>query len=221
MTTISQALILDFDGTITEQDLGDMICDRFAAPDWRTLDDAWERGELSLFEAQRQMWGTIRTAGEAVLAYAREAGRLRGGIDDLLAAAEQTGTRLVIASGGFNFYIDAVLGDRLGRFDAVLCNEATLTANGIDLAFPLQERFGCPRCAVCKGHVCDHYRALGHRVIYVGDGNSDRCAVGRADTLAAVRGSKLAGYAAGSAIEFDQLSELIPLLTGAGVGPIR
>jgi len=60
----------------------------------------------------------------------------------------------------------------------------------VEIEFPHGD-LACGRCAVCKGLVCDRARADGRRVIFVGDGASDRCAIGRADVLCAVRGSLL------------------------------
>ena len=56
----SPVVVLDFDGTVTQKDIGDEICDRFAPPAWRDIDAAWVRNEISLPDAQRQMWALAR-----------------------------------------------------------------------------------------------------------------------------------------------------------------
>src|SRR5581483_10518954 len=110
------ALVLDFDGTITTADLGDALCSRFAPPSWRDVDAEWVRGEVSLPEAQRRMWALARATREEALAAAREIGRLREGLDALLDGAHARGVPVWIASGGFDFYVEALLGARLARF---------------------------------------------------------------------------------------------------------
>src|SRR5438309_1022287 len=88
VTRQSPVIVLDFDGTVTQKDIGDEICDRFAPPAWREIDAAWVRNEISLPEAQRRMWGLARAERPEALAHARAIGHLRPGLDALLAAAE-------------------------------------------------------------------------------------------------------------------------------------
>src|SRR3954468_4106107 len=94
VTAPRPVVVLDFDGTVTQRDIGDEICDRFAPPVWRDIDAAWVRNEISLPEAQRRMWGLARAERPEALAYAREVGHLRPGLDGLLAAARRDGASL-------------------------------------------------------------------------------------------------------------------------------
>jgi 2-hydroxy-3-keto-5-methylthiopentenyl-1-phosphate phosphatase len=184
-------LVLDFDGTVTHKDLGDEICSRFAPPDWRAIDERWLRNEISLPEAQRQMWALARCEEPEALAYARQVGALRPGLDVLLDAVTRAGGATWLASGGFDFYIRAILGSRLERFERTYYNSAAFMRGTVQVDFP-HDHLACGRCAICKGKVCDLARANGTKVVFVGDGASDRCAIGRADLLCAVEGSLLA-----------------------------
>jgi 2-hydroxy-3-keto-5-methylthiopentenyl-1-phosphate phosphatase len=202
-------LILDFDGTVTIADVGDEICERFAGPRWRELDRLWLERRISLPEAQDGMWALVAGAPAEILAHARRVGQVRPGLDALLDAAR--GAEIILASGGFDFYIQAILGARLDRFAAVFTNRGVLEGGGVTISFPHRAALGCKLCAVCKGRICDDRRAAGRRVVFVGDGSSDGCAVGRADLLYAVRGSRLASgcrAAAAPALEFDGLDEI-------------
>ena len=187
----SPVVVLDFDGTVTQKDIGDEICDRFAPPVWRDIDAAWVRNEISLPEAQRRMWGQARAERPEALAYARHIGHLRPGLDALMEAARRAGATLWLASGGFDFYIEALLGPRLGAFERRYFNVTRFIDGRIEVDFPHGE-LACGRCAVCKGKVCDAARATGRPTLFIGDGASDRCAIGRADRVFAVRGSLLA-----------------------------
>jgi len=182
--------VLDFDGTVTTKDIGDEVCNRFAPPVWRDIDAEWVRNEISLPEAQRRMWSLARCTRDEAVAFGREVGTLRPGLDGFLDAAAQAGARLWLASGGFDFYIEAILGDRMARFERTFFNRTRFAAGSIELAF--HEGLSCDKCAVCKGRVCETARAEGARVLFVGDGASDRCAIGKADELFAVAGSLLA-----------------------------
>ena len=188
VTRQSPVIVLDFDGTVTQKDIGDEICDRFAPPAWRDIDAAWVRNEISLPDAQRQMWALARAERPDALDYARQIGHLRPGLDALIGAAQATGATLWLASGGFDFYIEALLGERLSVFERTYFNRTQFTGGRIAVDFPHVE-LACGRCAVCKGKVCDEARATGRETVFIGDGASDRCAIGRADRIFAVRGS--------------------------------
>jgi 2-hydroxy-3-keto-5-methylthiopentenyl-1-phosphate phosphatase len=203
-------LVLDFDGTLTDVDVGDAVCDLFAPPAWREIDERWVRREISLPEAQRGMWALVRATRERALAGAREVGRLRPGLEALLDRAEQQGAEVWLASGGFDFYIEALLGPWLGRFARTYYNATHFDGDRLAVDFP-HVALACTSCAVCKGKVCDLARERGGPVLFVGDGHSDRCVIGRADRVAAVRGSHLARWCREqgvTALEFDRLDEV-------------
>jgi 2-hydroxy-3-keto-5-methylthiopentenyl-1-phosphate phosphatase len=187
----SFVLVLDFDGTVTVKDIGDEVCDRFAPPEWKEIDAAWVRNEITLPEAQRRMWKLVRAERHAAAAFARSVGRLRDGLDALIARVTDRGGALWLASGGFDFYIEALLDGHLPRFQRVYFNTTRFHGDSVEIDFP-HAALACDRCAVCKGKVCDLARAEAERVVFVGDGSSDRCAIARADTLYAVAGSLLA-----------------------------
>lgn len=212
-----RTLVLDFDGTLTLGDIGDLICGRFATPAWADIDAAWVRGELSLAEAQRQMWALCRcTAGQA-LEHAREVGHLRPGLDDLLAAAAAKHVPVWLASGGFDFYIEEILGPtRLLGLGRRYYNQARFAGDRVQVSFP-HEDLSCRRCAVCKGRVCGLAAAAGGGpVAFVGDGTSDRCvldhaAPGTTAAIFAVAGGPLEAEAAAlgaAVVPFTDLSEV-------------
>jgi 2,3-diketo-5-methylthio-1-phosphopentane phosphatase len=216
-------IVLDFDGTVTTLDVGDAVCDRFAPADWRDIDAKWHRGEISLPEAQRGMWALVRAAPSEIEAYVGEVARLRPGLDALLDEADRQGWAVTVASGGFDFYIRPVLGPkRLARLAACYSNRAHFENGGVRLEFA-DGSLACRRCAVCKGKICERLRAPGVRVAFVGDGYSDRCAIGRADRLYAVRGSSLASGCAErgfACVEFEDLDQVRRALLGDDPPPI-
>jgi len=212
-------LILDFDGTVTDKDIGDEVCDRFADPGWKAIDDAWVRNEISLPEAQRQMWALARASREEAVAYAREVGHRRPGLPLLLDEVARQGGETWLASGGFDFYVEALLGDEAQRFSRRYYNSTHFVDGRIEVGFP-HTAFACERCAVCKGKVCDEARAVARRVVFVGDGSSDRCAVGRCDALFAVTGGILDRHCAAlgaDVMRFATLDEVAQALARSEV----
>ncbi len=217
-------LILDFDGTVTRDDIGDLICGRFAPPRWREIADRWARGDLSLSEAQRQMWALCRCTLADAVAYAHEVGVLRPGLDRLLTAAAAAGVPVTLASGGFDFYIEPLLGQaRLNSLSSRFYNRARFHGEIVKIEFPHGD-LSCARCAICKGRVCQNVRvAVAGPIAFVGDGFSDRCILDhvgqKVDAIFAVRGSDLDRLllAEGApAQRFDDLHEVAAALFGVG-----
>ena len=211
---VSGVLVLDFDGTVTTAVIGDAICDRFAPPAWREYDERWIRNELPLPDAQRAIWEMARATPAALAAFlASETCALRPGLPALVERARERGLGVWVASGGFDFYIDVLLGPARAAIDRFFCNRGRLEPDGrFAIDFPHRD-LACGRCAVCKGRVCDRARAdLGGPVLFVGDGHSDRCVIGHADRIAAVRGRPLAEHLAAHAVAatpFDRLDDLL------------
>lgn len=175
-------VVLDFDGTITKLDISDEICRQFAAPTWRDIDVQWENGELSLAEAQTRIWRLVRGTRQELVAHAKKSGAYRAGLDLLLDSVRgNQAIQLWLASGGFDFYIQPIMGERLGRFSRAFFHKAEFVAKRVQLGFQ-HANLACETCAICKGKVVD--LALAHtdaQVIFVGDGSSDRCVIDRDD----------------------------------------
>ncbi len=210
-------VVFDFDGTITERDIGDEICDHFAPPAWREIDNAWLRKEISLPEAQRQMWALARATRTDAIEYSRKVGQRRAGLLPLLSALGRVGTPIWLASGGFDFYIEALLGADLAYFERLYFNTTHFVDGRIEVEFPHRE-LACDLCAVCKGKVCDLARHTGRSAFFIGDGASDRCVVGRADEVFAVRDSKLDVYLSELGAPFHRFrtfKDLLPLVERA------
>ena len=204
-------IVVDFDNTITTRDIGDEICDRFAPPAWRELDRAWLNREMSLPDAQVKIWAMVKATRDEAVAFTRSITSLRDGFADFATRARAQGIPLVLASGGFDFYIEPLLGPLLDCFSAAYYNRADITPEGTTIEFA-DTALSCPKCAVCKGRIVERERIPGRTVVFVGDGASDRCAINVADTLYAVRGGNLEREApeAGTQVRvFDSFLEVM------------
>lgn len=204
-------LVCDFDGTLALEDLGDALCARFADPSWREHEAAWHEGRLSLPEAQRRMWATVRADAETLREAAMELGALRPGADALFEAARRGDIELVIASGGFDLYVEPLLGGRRALVSALYCNHLEPSSDGAVPHFPHAELAKGPY-AICKAEVVRRHRAA-H---FCGDGSSDRSVTDTEVTIHAVRGSLLEtwcnerGHACVPFDDFQQVLARIP-----------
>ena len=82
MTTI----FVDFDGTITEQDLLDTIAQTFGDPEvYAEVDRAWTRTALTLHEVLRREFEPVRAPLPEVVGWVLEHAVIRPGFHDLVA----------------------------------------------------------------------------------------------------------------------------------------
>jgi 2,3-diketo-5-methylthio-1-phosphopentane phosphatase len=207
-------IVLDFDGTLTETDVGRALCERYADPSWEKPIRRWLRGEISFPEAQKIVWGTIAPRRDELLSYAHEVGRLRAGAEQLFEAAQKGQVELVLASGGFDLYIEPLLGARLTCFRELFYNRLRITEQGISPLFPYAD-LACKECGVCKGKVIARYAKAEQRVLFCGDGSSDRCALSVQSELFAVRGSDFDRHCAIHGVTYTSFDDFRTVLTEA------
>lgn len=205
-------MVVDFDGTLTLRDVGDEICDRFADPSWRDEERALARREVSMVAAQSRMWPLVRASPDALEAHVRAVGTLRSGAAELLDAGAAGEIDLVLASGGFDFYIEQLLAPWIERhaFRARYANRGRPEAGSVSVSFP-HDDLRCAYCAVCKGRVVQRHRE-GRPVVFVGDGVTDLCGARVASEVFAIRGGALASLAREEGIETTVIDTLWPVL---------
>jgi len=182
----SRTLVVDFDGTITEQDLLDDIAQTFGDHEvYREVDRGLDRGTLSLHEVIRREFEPVRAELGEVVEYALRHTRVRPGFRELVERAHASGWRLVVVSSGFHELIEPVL-DREGVEVELHANRVDARADGWRVLWTYGEE--CGTCGEsCKRATVDAL-ANGGEVVYIGDGYSDRCAAESADRVFARRG---------------------------------
>jgi 2,3-diketo-5-methylthio-1-phosphopentane phosphatase len=199
-----RTLVVDFDGTITEQDLLDTIAQTFGDEEvYREVDEALDEDSLSLNEVIRREFEPVRAPLEEVRAWVLENVRVRPGFRELVDLARERGWRFVIVSSGFRELIEPVL-EREGVADLeLLSNTVDPDPSGWRVRFRVSEV-----CEVC-GQPCKRSTAAaladGTELVYVGDGYSDRCAAEASDLVFARRG--LAGYLEERGVPFERFED--------------
>ena len=159
------ALVLDWDGTVTERDTLRMTIERFG--DREVLDsmDGEIGRRLTLAEVIATEMRTVDAALEEVVGFLLGHVRVRAGFRELVEAYDP-----LIVSAGFHELIDPIL-EREGVEARVVANHVAAEPGGWRASFRES-----PPCDVC-GESCKR-GALGEPgrpFAYVGDGISDRC----------------------------------------------
>jgi len=172
----------DFDGTVCIPDSCDFLLEKFASPEWKELDDAVWRGEITEREAFPKQIELLRVTWEEARAALREGVRIREGFSPFVVWCRAHEVPIQILSSGLRELIEELL-DVAGVKDLpVYAHSAAIDGTRWRVVPYAGERLA-EHCSHCKCvHVLREKKA-GRRVIYIGDGYTDLCPAQHADVL--------------------------------------
>lgn len=190
----------DFDGTITRDDTLHLVVERFGdGRTWRQLHPDLLAGRISVEAAMEREFATVRADRATALAAVREHAGLRDGFHEFIAWTRQRGYPFFVMSNGFRTIIRDFL-TYVGEPDLdVYSHDCRFDTDPPSIVWA--ERGGvCTLCdRPCKRHDLGNVRGDA-RVVYIGDGLSDRCVAQAADIVYAR--DHLAEYLTGLAVPF-------------------
>jgi 2-hydroxy-3-keto-5-methylthiopentenyl-1-phosphate phosphatase len=208
-----RTLVVDFDGTITEQDLLDEIALTFGDEEvYREVDEGLDDDSLSLNEVISREFEPVRAPLEDVQRWVLENVRVRPGFREVVQLARERGWRFVIVSSGFRELIEPVLEREGIEGVELLSNTVDAGPGGWKVRFRVSDV-----CETC-GQPCKRSTAAaladGAELVYVGDGYSDRCAALAASRVFARDG--LADYLDARAVPYTPFDDLRDVVRGLG-----
>ncbi len=182
------SVFVDFDGTVTRQDVGNAFFRRFGGARCEAHIAEYHAGRISAQECFRR---ELAEVGELNLREA-EAFVAEQQIDprfvDFAVFCAASGIALRIVSDGLDFYIDRILRSNGVRGVPVFSNRllpGEPSARGDvlpSLEFPMPDA-ECAICACCKRNIMLAHAGDDDIIVYVGEGFSDRCPVRYADVV--------------------------------------
>jgi 2-hydroxy-3-keto-5-methylthiopentenyl-1-phosphate phosphatase len=181
---MNAAVMCDFDGTITEDDVAQLIFDRFGSHIWWDIENRFRRGEISCKNALIGEFSTVRASRQEIESFVKNNVPMNGDFSHFVDSCRGRNLPLSIVSDGLDFYIDLILSETNLDGIKVFCNKAVFEDNKVRINFP----YGNPKCDKCGNCKTQHLRRLknkGHYVIYIGDGYSDMCVAKEADFVVA------------------------------------
>jgi 2,3-diketo-5-methylthio-1-phosphopentane phosphatase len=177
------SVLIDFDGTISLDDVGDLLLRRFVADqdEVRRMDQLY----IDHVKGSRELiaWDMeVLPRDPAALLEVVDTLPMDGTLVDLVRVVEDAGAAIEIVSDGIGFHVERMLG-RLGLARLPVATNATvLGTGGAGVTFP----YGHPHCLVCgtcKRERVRRHQEAGRAVVFVGDGPSDRYAAHHADIV--------------------------------------
>jgi 2-hydroxy-3-keto-5-methylthiopentenyl-1-phosphate phosphatase len=198
-----RTIVVDFDGTITEQDLLDTIAVTFGDPEvYREVDEGLDEGRLTLREVITREYEPVRKPLNEVVDWELANVRIRPGFHELVQLAKNRGWRLVIVSSGFHELIEPIL-EREGIDVELHANRVEPRPEGWRVIWQYDE--ACESCGeTCKRSVVQGL-AGDDELVYIGDGFSDRCAAEASDRVFATR--ELGRYLEGRGVSFEHFDD--------------
>ena len=176
---------LDFDGTITQNDVVDMMLERFADKSWQVIEKEWQNGKIGSRECLSKQIALLKASPEDLALLCQEIK-----IDDyfisFLKCADELSIPVRIVSDGFDYVIRQVL-NRVLKDHPDLLQALPIFSNKIEwVSSSPKAIFSSGKlcdhgCANCKPEIIRQTASKEDMVLFVGDGLSDRYAVQRAD----------------------------------------
>jgi 2-hydroxy-3-keto-5-methylthiopentenyl-1-phosphate phosphatase len=185
--SLAPVIFSDFDGTVTQLDVTDVILERFADPAWHEVEEEWVAGRIGSRECLRRQMALVRASVEDLNALI-DSIPFDPTFQGFHCWSRQEGIPFYVVSDGFDYVIRRVL--RNCGVDGELLNGSHLfsssmraQASWVTVDFPHWPA-GCEHgCATCKPEVIRRVRGSHSPVIFIGDGLSDRFSVTEADIV--------------------------------------
>ena len=215
------ALLIDFDGTVTEKDMGVALLDAYALEDWKRFEPMREAGLIVGKECLASEFGCLPNNREEEMARCvKDVAVVRPGFLELVSRCRADGIPLNIASSGLGFYIRSTLAG-LGLTDVPVFSSQANFGVGDRVKVEYDD---CPEICdsvgACKCYHALKYASMGYKVVMVGDGFSDTCVAAKADYVFACR--RLRSHCEAEGIPFFPFNDFhdviarLPELTAGG-----
>lgn len=202
------AVLIDFDGTITQVNVLDSLYERFGGPGYRTYMELWNQARISTMEEIEQVFSTIKASRHEMENFLRTVD-LSPGFKALLATCREKNYPLAIVSDGLRWYIEYVLDQHGITGVRVYASEIFFEMDRFGFEYPWFDP-AYPLRSTAKPLIIQNYQQAGYHVVFVGDGLSDLEAAETADTVYAkdvlLQKAKLLGI---DVREYQDLSQVV------------
>jgi len=172
----------DFDGTISIGDIGNRLFRTFATESIDEILDEWKEGNIDSRECLRKECDLVEVTKEELTEFA-DRQKIEPSFKRFYEYCKKREWNFLVLSDGLDFYIQRILSNYNLNSIPVYANQIRFSAkNRIESGYPYYEK-GCLMCGNCKGYFVKEEQRKGNKVIFIGNGYSDRCAVPEADIV--------------------------------------
>lgn len=188
---------IDFDGTITKEDMCLKLVDTFARTGWKEINHKWEQGEISTEECAARTLALISAGPEELETFFNTAD-IDITFPPFVRWAEEKKYPIIIVSDGYDNYI----AQTLNRYNLkipyyanhLFCDGGKWKMSCLGMVPK------CEKCGVCKTGIIESLLQPEFISVYIGDGYSDTCPIEFCDLVFAQK--TLADYCEKSKIPY-------------------
>ena len=179
------AILVDYDGTIALTDVSDTVMAEYVTGAWEPQAAAYDAGLIGSRRLMTLEMAMVDSDPADLLATAA-AQPHDPGFAPFVRRAQAARVPVEVVSDGFGFFIEPAL-LALGVPDVpVVTARTTFQGRRATIEYP-NGHPTCLVCGTCKRQRVLAHRATGRRVVFIGDGESDRYAAGYSDVVFAKR----------------------------------
>ncbi len=176
---MSIVFFIDFDGTITKTDTCAAMVEAFADGGWETINEKWERKEISTEECANMTFKLFRANLNDVKKLMNTM-EIDDYFKDFLSVCRDKGYGVYVLSDGYDFCLETVF--RKYDIDVPYYANKMIYEQGFEIECP-NANPSCGICGTCKTKLIEKLKGEGNLVIYIGDGYSDTCPAMKADVV--------------------------------------
>lgn len=174
-------VLVDFDGTITRKDVGALLFNTYSNQRSRKIVSLWLKGKIGSKECLEKECELIKISKPELKKFAFSQ-KIDERFPSFVDLCKRKKLKLLILSDGLDFYIKLIL-QKYGLEEVPFYANIARFENGkLVPEFPHFDR-GCGNCGNCKRYHLESLKRKGQKVIYIGDGLSDKCAAQKADLI--------------------------------------
>jgi 2-hydroxy-3-keto-5-methylthiopentenyl-1-phosphate phosphatase len=179
------SILIDYDGTISLTDVSEQLLAQYVEGVWEEAEASYDAGRMGSRRLMAWEVSLIDADPESL----RRTAAAQPHDPDFVAfvrSAQAASIPIEVVSDGYGFFIRSAL-EALGVGELTVVTARTVFAGRrATIEFP-NGHPTCLVCGTCKRQRVLAHRAAGRRVVYIGDGESDRYAAGYSDIVFAKR----------------------------------
>jgi 2-hydroxy-3-keto-5-methylthiopentenyl-1-phosphate phosphatase len=180
-------IFCDFDGTITENDNIINIMKYYNPPGWETIKDDILAGKISIRKGIGRLFGLLpASCQEEITNYAIKKATIRPGFHQFIQYCQEHNIRLLITSGGIDFFVYPILSRYSVPKQDIYCNSSDFSGKLILILWPYSCDSLCSNdCGMCKPSILRSHSSIDNIKIVIGDSITDLAVAKMADLVIA------------------------------------
>ncbi len=175
----NKLVLVDFDGTITQNDVGALLFNSFSKGKSKKIVSEWLKGKISSKECLQKECQLIEITKKQLRNFALSQ-KIDEHFPDFVDLCKREKVSIVILSDGLDYYIKLILRKYHLEDIPFYSNTVRFESKKLIPGFPYYDK-GCGNCGNCKKYHLKNLRRPKQKVVYIGDGLSDKCAIAEAD----------------------------------------